>query len=75
MQNLNNIRLSFHCKILKIERVTVNLRRRHEKKLFCGVHHNSQQNHLKQKNQSAFVKGDVSRGNPARNFFSIFRST
>ena len=34
--------------------------------------------HLKQKNQSAFVKGDFSRGNPGRIFFfdfSIFRST
>ena len=58
--------------------MTVNLRRRHEKKLFCGVHYNSQQNHLKQKNQSAFAKGDVSQGNPRRIFFSdfsIFRST
>ena len=60
MQHLNNIYRNFHCKILKIERVTVILRRRLEKKLFCGVRHNSQQNHLKQKNQSAFVKGDVS---------------
>ena len=78
MQHLNNICLKFHYKILKIERVTVNLRRRLEKTLFCGVHHNSQQNHLKQKNQSAFVKGDVSRGNPGRIFFfdfSTFRST
>ena len=49
-----------------------------EKNLFCGVHHNLQQNHLKQKNQKAFVKGDVSRGNPGRIFFfdfSIFCST
>ena len=72
MQHLHNIFLNFHCKILKIERVTVNLRRRLEKKLFCGVHHNSQQNHLKQKNQNAFVKGDVSRGNPGRIFFLRF---
>ena len=43
------------------------------KKLFCGVHHNSQQNHLKQKNQNAFVKGDVSRGNPGTIFFPIFQ--
>ena len=70
MQHLNNICLKFHCKILKIERVTVNLRRRLEKKLFCGVDHNSHQNHLKQKNQSAFVKGDVSRGNSGRIFCS-----
>ena len=42
MQNLNNIFLNFHCKILKIGRVTVILRRRLEKKLFYGVHHNSQ---------------------------------
>ena len=73
MQLLNNISQNFHCKILKIERVTVNLRRRFEKKLFCDVHHNSQQNHLKQKNQNAFIKGDVSRGNPGRIFFSIFQ--
>ena len=44
--------LNFHCKILQIEQVTLNLRRRLEKKLFYGVHHNSQQNHFK-KNQSA----------------------
>ena len=74
MQHLNNIFLNFHWKILKIERVTVNLRRRLEKKLFCGVHHNSQQNTLKQKNQNAFFKGDVSRGNLGRIFlFSIFQ--
>ena len=72
MQDLNNICLNFHCKILKIERVTVNLRRYLEKKLFCGVHHNSQQNHLKPKNQSAFVKGNVSRGNTGRIFFFNF---
>ena len=58
MQHLNYIFLNFHCKILKIERVTVNLRRHLEKKLFCGVHHKSQQNHLKQKNQNAFSKGE-----------------
>ena len=78
MQHLKNICLHFHWKILKIERVTVNLRRHLEKKLFCGVRQKSQQNHLKQINQSAFVKGDVSRGNPGRIFFfdfSIFRST
>ena len=78
MQHLNNTFLTFHCKILKIEQVTVNPRRGLEKKLFCGIHHNSQQNHLKQKNENAFVKGDVSRGNPGRIFFSdfsIFRST
>ena len=76
MHHLNNICLNFNCKILKIERVTVNLLRCLEKKLFCDSHHNSQQNHLKQKNQSAFVKGDVSRGNPERILsFSIFRST
>ena len=46
--------------------MTVNFWRRLEKKLFCGVHHNSQQTHLKQKYQSVFVKGDVSRGNPGR---------
>ena len=60
MQHLNYICLNFHCKILKIERVTVNLRRRLVK------------------NQSVFVKGDVSRGNPGRIFFidfSIVRST
>ena len=34
MQHLNNISLNFHYKILKIERVTVNLRRRLEKKVF-----------------------------------------
>ena len=73
MQHLNNIFLDFHRKILKIERVTVNLRRHLEKKLFCGVHHNSQQSHLKQKNQNAFVKGDVFRDNPERIFFSIFQ--
>ena len=74
MQHLNNFFTNFHSKILKIERVTVNLRRRLEKKLFCGVHHNSQQNHLEQKNQNAFVKGDVSPGNPGRIFlFSIFQ--
>ena len=49
MQHLNNICLNFHCKILKIERLTVNLRRLLEKKLFCGVHHNSQQINLKKK--------------------------
>ena len=43
------------------------------KKVFFGVHHISQQNHLKQKNQNAFVKGDVSRGNSGRIFFSIFQ--
>ena len=43
-----------------------------QKKLFCGVYHNSQQNHLKQKNQNAFVKGDVSRGNPGRISFRFF---
>ena len=43
------------------------------KKLFCGVHQNSQQNHLKQNNQNAFVKGVVSRGNSGRIFFSIFQ--
>ena len=81
MQHFNNICLNFHCKILKIERVTVNLQMCLGKKLFCGVHHNSQQNHLKQKNQSASVEGDVSRGNSGRIFylqffnFSIFRST
>ena len=42
------------------------------KKLFCDVHHNSQQNHLKQKNQNAFVKRDVSRGTPGRIFFRFF---
>ena len=68
MQHLNNIFLNFHFKILKIERVTVNLWRRLEKKLFCGLHHNSQQNHVKQKNQNAFVEEDVSRGNPGRIF-------
>ena len=73
MQHLNNIFLNFHCKKLKTERMTVNLRDRLEKKLFCAVDHNSQQNHLKQKNQSAFVKGDVSRGNPGMIFFSIFQ--
>ena len=74
MQHSNNIWLNFHRKILKIERETVNLRGRFKKKLFCGVHHNSQQNHLKQKNQSAFVKGDVTRGNSGRIFFfSIFQ--
>ena len=73
MQHLNNIFLNFHCKILKIERVTVNLLKRLEKKLFCGVHHSSQNNHLKQKNQNAFVKEDVSRGNRERIFFSIFQ--
>ena len=72
MQHLNNIFLNFHCKILKIERMTVNLRRRLEKKLFFGVHYNSQQTHLKQKNQNAFVKGHVSRGNPGRIFFRFF---
>ena len=72
MQHLNNIFLNFHCKISKIERVTANLRRRFEKKLFCGVHHNSQQNHLKQK-KNIFVKGVVSRGNPGRIFFSFFQ--
>ena len=71
MQHLNNICLNFHCKILKIERVT-NLRRRLEKKLFFGLHHNSQQNHLEQKNQSAFLKGDFSLGNPARILFFQF---
>ena len=71
MRHLNNIFLNFHCKILKIERVTVNLRRCLEKKLFCGVHHNSQQNNLKQKNQNAFIK-DVSRGNTGRIFFQFF---
>ena len=79
MQHLNNILLNFHWKILKIDRKAVNLRRRLEKKLFCGVHHNSQQNHLKQKNQSAFVKGNVSLGNPGITWFfsdfSILRST
>ena len=77
IQHLNNIFLNFNCKILKIERVTVNLWRRLEKKLFCGVHHKSQENHLKKKNKIAFVKGDVFRGNPGRIFFgfSIFRST
>ena len=73
MQHLSNIFLNFYCKILKIERVTVNLRRRREKKLFCGVHHNSQQNHLKRKIQNAFVKGDLSRSSPGRIFFSIFQ--
>ena len=72
MQHLNNIFLNFHRKILKIEPVTVNLRRRLKKKLFCGVHPNPQENHLKQKNQNAFVKGDVSRGNPERMFFFQF---
>ena len=72
MQHLNNIFLNFHYKILKIKRMTVNLRRRLEKQLFCGAHHNSQQNHLKQKNQSAFVKGDVPRGNPGSIFFYRF---
>ena len=38
MQYLNNICLNFHCKILEIERVRVNLWGRFEKKLFCGVH-------------------------------------
>ena len=67
-----DIVLVYQSKILKIERVRVNLRKRVEKKLFCGgVHHNSQQNHSKQKNQNAFIKGDVSRGNPRRIFFSI----
>ena len=66
MQHLNNIFLNFHRKVFKIDQVTVNLRRRPEKKLFCGVYHNWQQNHLKQKNQNAFVKGDVSRGKPGR---------
>jgi len=37
----------------------INPRSRREKKVVCGEHHNSQQNHLKQKNQNAFVKGDV----------------
>ena len=74
MQHLNNIFLNFYCKILKIERVTVNRRRRLEKKFFCAVHRNLQQNHLEQKkNQNAFVKGDVPRGNPGRIFFSIFQ--
>ena len=73
MQHLNNIFLHFYCKILKIERMTVNLRRRIEKKFFCGVHHNSQHNHLKQTNQNAFFKGDVSRGNPGRIFSLIFQ--
>ena len=72
MQHLGNICLNFYCRILKIERVTVNLQRHLGKKSFCGAHHNSQQNHLKQKNQSAFVKGNVSRGNPRRIFF-LFR--
>ena len=74
MQHLNNIFLNFQSKILKIERVIVNLRRQLEKQLFCGVHHNSQQNQLKQKNQNSFVKGDVSRVNSGRIFFfSIFQ--
>ena len=66
MQHLNNIFLNFHCKILKIDRVTVNLRRHLEKKLFCGLDQNSRQNHLKQKNQNAFVKGDVSQSYTGR---------
>ena len=67
MQHWNNIFLNFHCKILKIERV--------KKGCYAvyNVHHNSQQNHLKQQNKNAFVKGDVSRGNPGRIFFSIFQ--
>ena len=36
MQHLNNIFLNFNRKILKIERVTVNLRRCFEKKLFVA---------------------------------------
>ena len=72
---LNNILLNVHCKILKIERVKVNLRRRLEKMLFYCVHHNSQQNHVKQKNQNAFVEGGVSRGNPGRIFKKKIRST
>ena len=71
MQHLNNICLNFHCKILKIERVTVNLRRRLKKSCFA-VYIISQQNHLKQKNQSAFVKGDFSQSNPGRIFFRFF---
>ena len=72
MQHLINIFLNFYCKILKMERVTVNLRRSLEKKLFCGVHHNVQQNHLKQKNQNAFVEGDVFQGNRGIIFFLRF---
>ena len=48
---------------LKIERVTVNLQSSLEKKLFCGVHHNLQQNHMKEQNQNTLVEGDVSGGN------------
>ena len=73
MQHLNEMFINFHCIILKIDRVTVNLRRRLGKKLFCGVHNKSQQNHLKQKNQNAFVKRDVSRVNAGKIFFSIFQ--
>ena len=76
MKHLNNIFLNFRREILKIQRVTMNLSRHLEKKVFRGVHHNSQQNHLNQKNQNAFVKGDVFQGKPRIFFdFSIFRST
>ena len=53
--------------------MTVNLRKRLEKKLFCGVHYNSQQNHLKLKNKNVFVKGDVFQGNPGQIYVSIFQ--
>ena len=72
MQHLDNICLNLDWRILRIERVTVNLRRLLEEKLFCGVHHKSQQNHFKQKNQSAFIKGDFPRGNPKRITFFRF---
>ena len=73
MQHLKNIFLNFHCKILKIERVTANLRRRLEKKLFCGIHNNSQQNYLKKKTIKMHLLKEMFLEVTLGRFFSIFQ--
>ena len=55
LYRLKNILLNFQSKISKTKPLAANLRRRLEKKMFCGDGRFSAPNHLKSKNQIVFV--------------------
>ena len=69
--HLKNIVLNFQWTISKTKPLAANLRRRLEKKTFCGDGRFSALDHLKSKNRIAFVILWVSPGNPVEFFLFL----
>ena len=68
---LRSILLNFQWKISKTKPLAANLRRRFEKKMFCGDGCFSALDHLKSKNQIVFVILWVSPGKPVEFFLFL----